>query len=84
LKTLAKTREQKLNYKTSIADLLELLNLDGSREYRKLLAKELDVHNGSTGEYEHNIALYEAMIEQLCKNGGEVPERIRKLQATSG
>jgi hypothetical protein len=75
-------RGEQLKYKESIRDLLRLLNLDSSQGYRELLAKELDIHVGSPRDPERNIALYDTMIEQLCKNGGEVPEWIRRLKVT--
>jgi Domain of unknown function (DUF3597) len=41
LESLAASNPQKLNWKTSIVDLLKLLNLDSSFESRKELATEL-------------------------------------------
>ena len=56
---LAKMAEQRggeSNWRTSIVDLLKLLDLDSSLNARKELAQELDVHAGSDGSAEQNIA----------------------------
>lgn len=66
------------NYRTSIVDLLKLLDLDSSLESRKELAAELNVHAGIDGSVEQNIALHRAVIERLAANGGIVPESLRQ------
>jgi hypothetical protein len=65
------------NYRESIVDLLKLLDLDSSLEARKNLAAELDVHEGSSGTAEQNIALHKAVMRKLAENGGKVPDNLR-------
>ena len=65
------------NYKTSIVDLLKLLDLDSSLQLRKELADELNVHAGADGSAEENIALHKAVMEKLAANGGVVPDDLR-------
>jgi hypothetical protein len=65
------------NYKTSIVDLLHLLDLDSSLTARKELANELGVHVGADGSAEQNIALHKAVIGKLAENGGVVPDSLR-------
>jgi hypothetical protein len=65
------------NYKTSIVDLLKLLDLDSSLDARKELANELDVHVGADGSAEENIALHKAVMQKLAENGGIVPASMR-------
>ena len=65
------------NYRTSIVDLLKLLDLDSSLEARKELAEELNVHAGAHGSAEQNIALQRAVMRKLAENGGKVPESLR-------
>ena len=65
------------NYKTSIVDLLSLLDLDSSLTARKALADELGVHAGEPGTAEQNIALHKAVIAKLAENGGVVPDSLR-------
>lgn len=65
------------NYRTSIVDLLTLLDLDSSLDARKQLADELGVHAGDPGTAEQNIALHKAVIARLEENGGVVPDSLR-------
>lgn len=65
------------NYRTSIVDLLKLLDLDSSLAARKELADELDVHEGEDGSAEQNIALHRAVMNKLAANGGMVPDTLR-------
>lgn len=61
------------NWRTSIVDLLKLLDLDSSLAARKELGQELDVHAGADGSAEQNIALQKAVWKKLAENGGKVP-----------
>jgi hypothetical protein len=58
-------------------DLLKLLDLDSSRDARKELATELDVHAGADGSAEENVALHKAIMQELAQNGGKVPDSIK-------
>jgi 3-oxoacyl-ACP reductase-like protein len=65
------------NYRSSIVDLLKLLDLDSSLAARKDLAAELGVHAGEDGTAEQNIALHRAVMDKLAANGGIVPDSLR-------
>jgi hypothetical protein len=65
------------NYKTSIVDLLKLLDLDSSLNARKELAEELGVNAGAHGSAEQNIALHKAVMRKIAENGGKVPASMR-------
>jgi len=65
------------NWRTSIVDLLKLLDMDSSLSARKDLAKELNVHAGADGSAEQNIALQKAVMQKLAENGGKVPDSLR-------
>ena len=65
------------NYKVSIADLLQLLDMDPSLTARKELANELNIHVGADGTAEENIALHKAVMQKLADNGGVVPASMR-------
>jgi hypothetical protein len=65
------------NWRTSIVDLLKLLDLDSSLAARKQLAQELNVHAGADGTAEQNIALSKAVMQNLAENGGQVSESLR-------
>lgn len=65
------------NYRESIVDLLKLLDLDSSLEARKELATELNVRVGAHGSAEQNIALHKAVMREVAKNGGKVPDSLK-------
>jgi uncharacterized protein DUF3597 len=65
------------NWRTSIVDLLKLLDLDSSLDARKRLADELDIHEGAPGTAEENIALHKAVMRKVAENGGKVPESMK-------
>ncbi len=65
------------NYRSSIVDLLKLLDLDSSLNARKELAQELNVHAGADGSAEENIALHKAVMQKLEENGGKVPASMK-------
>lgn len=65
------------NWRTSIVDLLKVLDLDSSLAARKTLAQELNVHAGADGTAEQNIALQKAVWAKLAENGGQVPDSLR-------
>ncbi len=65
------------NWRTSIVDLLKLLDLDSSLAARKDLAQELNVHVGADGSAEENVALSKAVWKALADNGGHVPASLK-------
>jgi 3-oxoacyl-ACP reductase-like protein len=65
------------NWRTSIVDLLKLLDLDSSLTARKALGDELGVEAGEDGSAEQNIALHKAVMAKLAENGGIVPDSLR-------
>ena len=65
------------NWRTSIVDLLNLLDLDSSLAARKDLAQELSVSAGADGSAEQNIALSKAVMQKLAANGGKVPDSLK-------
>ncbi len=65
------------NWRTSIVDLLKLLDLDSSLAARKDLAQELSVSAGADGSAEQNIALSKAVMQKLAANGGKVPDSLK-------
>ncbi len=62
-----------LNYKSSIVDLMKLLDLDSSLDNRKELAEELGYTGAKDGSAEMNIWLHKEVMRQLAANGGKVP-----------
>jgi hypothetical protein len=74
LEGLAATNPQILNWKTSIVDLLKLLDLDSSLTARKKLATELGCPADRMGDSAAmNVWLHKAVLKKLADNGGKVP-----------
>jgi hypothetical protein len=66
-------RGQKLNWRTSIVDLMKALGMESSLAERKELAAELG-YTGSTGDSAAmNMWLHKALLKKLAENGGKVP-----------
>ena len=65
-----------LNYDSSIVDLMKLLGLDSSLANREQLATELGYTGPKDGSAEMNIWLHKAVMQELAKNGGKVPENL--------
>lgn len=74
LEQRAAANSQKLNWQTSIVDLLKLLDIDSSLAARKELATELgcskDLMEDSASM---NIWLHKEVLKQIAANGGNVP-----------
>ncbi|RYY39849.1 MAG: DUF3597 family protein, partial [Sphingomonadales bacterium] len=60
LTELAAAKGRPSNWRVSIVDLLQLLDLDSSLTARKELGQELGIHAGADGSAEQNIALHKA------------------------
>jgi hypothetical protein len=73
----AAEKGQELNYKTSIVDLMKLLDLDSSLDNRKELATELGYPGAKDGSAEMNIWLHKAVMTKLEENGGKVSAELR-------
>ena len=74
LESMAEENSQKLNWKTSIVDLMKLLGLDSSLAERKELATELGCPADKMGDSaEMNMWLHKAVLTNLARNGGNIP-----------
>lgn len=66
-----------LNWRTSIVDLMKLLDLDSSLDNRRELATELGYTGEKNGSAEMNIWLHKAVMRELEKSGGKVPAALK-------
>ncbi len=74
LEAMAKANPQKLNWRTSIVDLLKLLDLDSSYASRKELAAELDCPDELMKDSASmNIWLHKTVLAKIAANGGYIP-----------
>ena len=64
---------QKLNWRTSIVDLMKAVGIDSSLSSRKELAKELDYTGDTDDSATMNIWLHKQVLAKLAANGGTVP-----------
>src|SRR5262245_61845354 len=77
LEGLAKQKKQKLKWRTSIVDLMKLLDLDSSAAARKRLAEELHYQGDVKHSAKMNIWLHKQVMIKLAENGGKVPEDLK-------
>jgi len=68
---------QNLNWRTSIVDLLKLLDLDSSLQSRKELAAELHYTGDTSDSASMNIWLHRQVMNKLAANGGKVPADLK-------
>ena len=66
-----------LNWRTSIVDLLKLLDLDSSLESRKALAQELHYTGNTDDSAAMNVWLHRQVMSKLEENGGKVPDDLK-------
>lgn len=76
LEQRAAANAQKLNWRTSIVDLLKLLDLDSSLAARKELASEILYSNGEPGSAEWNIGLHKQVMSRIAAHGGTLPPEL--------
>ena len=74
---LANKSAEKLNWRTSIVDLMKLLQLDSSLASRKELAQELHFTGDTNDSASMNIWLHRQVMIKLAENGGKVPEELK-------
>ena len=73
----AAANPQKLNWRTSIVDLLKLLDIDSSLTARKELAKELYCPDELMGDSaKMNMWLHKNVLAHIAANGGNVPKEL--------
>lgn len=73
----AAANPEKLNWKTSIVDLLKLLGLDSSLAARKELAKELYCPDEKMADSaQMNMWLHKQVLGHIAANGGNIPKEL--------
>ncbi len=77
LEARAAANPQKLNWRTSIVDLLKLLDIDSSLDARKALAKELFCPTELMGDSaKMNMWLHRNVLGHIAANGGNIPKEL--------
>ena len=72
-----KAKGEKLEWRTSIVDLMKALDIDSSFSARKELAKELGYTGDSNDSASMNIWLHKQVMTKLAANGGKLPPDIK-------
>ena len=70
-------KKEKLEWRTSIVDLMKALDIDSSFAARKELAKELGYTGDSNDSARMNIWLHKQVMAKLAANGGKLPPEIK-------
>jgi hypothetical protein len=68
---------EKLEWRTSIVDLMKALDIDSSLTARKELAKELGYSGDTNDSATMNIWLHKQVMTKLAANGGKLPPDIK-------
>ena len=68
---------QPVAWRSSIVDLLALLELRSSLQVRKLLARELLYSGDTENPASMNVWLHRQVMNKLAQNGGKVPADLR-------
>jgi hypothetical protein len=73
----ARNNAEKLNWRTSIVDLMKLVGMDSSLNARKSLAQELHYTGDTNDSAAMNIWLHKQVMTKLAENGGKVPDDLK-------
>jgi hypothetical protein len=73
LNEMAAKNPQKLNWRTSIVDLMKLVGMESSLAERKQLADELGYTGDKNDSATMNIWLHKQVMKKMQENGGKVP-----------
>jgi hypothetical protein len=70
-------KKEKLEWRTSIVDLMKALDIDSSLAARKELAKELGYSGDTNDSASMNVWLHKQVMGKLAANGGKLPPEIK-------
>jgi hypothetical protein len=70
-------KKEKLEWRTSIVDLMKALDIDSSLSARKELAHELGYTGDTSDSASMNIWLHKQVMAKLAANGGKLPPDIK-------
>ena len=72
-------KKEKLEWRTSIVDLMKALDIDSSLSARKELAKELHYAGDMNDSAAMNLWLHKQIMVNLAANGGKLPDDLKHL-----
>lgn len=71
------SKGEKLEWRTSIVDLMKALDIDSSLTARKELAHELGYTGDTNDSASMNIWLHKQVMTKLAANGGKLPADVK-------
>ena len=74
---LVAAQKEKLEWRTSIVDLMKALDINSSLAARKDLAKELGYSGDMNDSASMNVWLHKQVMSKLAANGGKLPPEIK-------
>lgn len=74
---VAAHKGEKLEWRTSIVDLMKALDVDSSLAARKDLAKELGYTGDMNDSASMNVWLHKQVMSKIAANGGKLPPEIK-------
>lgn len=75
--TAAAAKGERLDWRSSIVDLMKALGLDSSLTARKELAKELNYTGDTNNTAAMNVWLHQQVMAKLAANGGKLPSDMK-------
>jgi hypothetical protein len=76
LTAMAEKNPQKLNWRTSIVDLMKLVGMESTLAERKELADELGYTGDKGDTASMNMWLHKQVMARIAENGGKVPAEL--------
>lgn len=76
-KAVAAHKGEKLEWRTSIVDLMKALDINSSLAARKDLARELGYSGDTNDSASMNVWLHKQVMSKLAANGGKLPPEIK-------
>ena len=73
---MAAGSQQKLNWRTSIVDLMKLVGMDSTLDERRELADELGYTGDKGDTAKMNMWLHKEVLRRMEQNGGKVPANL--------
>ena len=78
LDAAVKSKGEKLEWRTSIVDLMKALDIDSSLSARKELATELKYTGDMNDSATMNVWLHKEVVSKLAANGGKLPDDMKQ------
>lgn len=73
----AAEHDQKLDWRTSVVDLLKTLDIPSDADNRRQLAEELGYRGDWHDSADMNTWLHRQIMQRVADNGGNVPEELK-------